>query len=317
MIEVQELTKAYQNMAAVSNVSFTVKEGQTLILLGTSGSGKTTILRMLNRLIEPTSGTIHIDSKNILSQSPELLRRSIGYVLQGYGLFPHYTVAENIAIVPKLLKWSKDKIQQRVDELLVKLQLAPEEYRNAYPANLSGGQMQRVGLARALAANPPILLMDEPFGALDPLTRSAVREEFKHLDELKKKTIILVTHDVQEAFELGDEIALMDKGHMQQLASPSELLFRPQNDFVKAFFKHQMFQLGWRSVRLISIWNDLPDVKTYDSPALSSRNSLWEAMEELANNNTPVFAVDEETGSGKEITFECLKTAIQKQKTHI
>lgn len=314
MIEVQELTKTYQNMAAVSNVSFTVKEGQTLIILGTSGSGKTTTLRMLNRLIEPTSGTIYIDDKNILSQPPELLRRSIGYVLQGYGLFPHYTVAENIAIVPKLLKWSKDRIQHRVDELLVKLKLSPEEYRDAYPANLSGGQMQRVGLARALAASPPILLMDEPFGALDPLTRSAVREEFKQLDELKKKTIILVTHDVQEAFELGDKIALMDKGCIQQLASPSELLFRPQNDFVKAFFKHQLFQLGWQSVRLKSIWDDMPDAKPHAGSALSSRNSLWEAMQELSNNNTSVFAFDEETGSGREVTFERLKTAIQKQK---
>ena len=258
MIEVQQLTKTYQQTVAVSNVSFTVNEGETLVLLGTSGSGKTTTLRMINRLIEPSSGNIIINGKNILSQPPEILRRSIGYVLQGYGLFPHYTVAENIAIVPRLLKWNEEKINNRVDELLHKLQLPPGQYRNVYPSQLSGGQMQRVGLARALAANPPILLMDEPFGALDPLTRIAVRKEFKALDELKKKTIILVTHDVQEAFELGNVIGLMDKGKMQQLATPSQLLFKPANDFVQQFFDHQRLQLEFQSNTLKAIWNNLP-----------------------------------------------------------
>ncbi|HEV2830841.1 MAG TPA: ABC transporter ATP-binding protein [Hanamia sp.] len=314
MIEVQQLTKAYREMVAVNNVSFSVKEGQTLVLLGTSGSGKTTTLRMLNRLTEPTSGSIFIDGKNILSQPPEALRRSMGYVLQGYGLFPHYSVAENIAIVPNLLKWPKEKIRKRIDELLHKLQLQPEEYRNVYPATLSGGQKQRVGLARALATDPPILLMDEPFGALDMLTRSAVRKEFKELDELKKKTIILVTHDVQEAFELGDKIGLMDKGKMQQLASPPELLFHPTNDFVQAFFEQHQFQLEWQSIRLKNIWNDLPNAEKHIDAALSSHQTLWEAMEELANNNAPVYAFDEETGSRKEVTFEHLKIAIKKQK---
>jgi osmoprotectant transport system ATP-binding protein len=314
MIEVQQLTKAYREMVAVNNVSFSVKEGQTLVLLGTSGSGKTTTLRMLNRLTEPTSGSIFIDGKNILSQRPEALRRTMGYVLQGYGLFPHYSVAENIAIVPNLLKWPKQKIRKRIDELLHKLQLPPEEYRDVYPATLSGGQKQRVGLARALATDPPILLMDEPFGALDMLTRSAVREEFKELDELKKKTIILVTHDVQEAFELGDKIGLMDKGKMQQHASPPELLFHPANDFVQAFFKHHQFQLEWQSIRLKNIWNDLPEAENHRDAALSSHQTLWEAMEELANNNAPIYAFDEETGSVKEVTFEHLKIAIKKQK---
>jgi osmoprotectant transport system ATP-binding protein len=314
MIEVQQLTKMYQDTVAVSNVSFSVKEGQTMVLLGTSGSGKTTTLRMLNRLTEPTSGSIFIDGKNILSQPPEVLRRSIGYVLQGYGLFPHYTVAQNIAIVPKLLKWPKEKIRKRVDELLYKLQLPPHEYRHVYPATLSGGQKQRVGLARALATDPPILLMDEPFGALDMLTKLAVRKEFKELDALKKKTIILVTHDVHEAFELGDKIGLMDKGKMQQLASPPELLFHPANNFVQAFFKHHLFELEWQSISLKNIWNDLPEVGTEMYATLSSSQTLWEAMEEVANNNTAVYAFDEETKSGRNITFEHLKSAIQKQK---
>jgi osmoprotectant transport system ATP-binding protein len=265
-------------------------------------------------LTEPTSGKIFIDNKNILTQPPEELRRNMGYVLQGYGLFPHYSVAENIAIVPKLLKWPKEKIRNRVDELLYKLQLPPEQYRHVYPATLSGGQKQRVGLARALATDPPILLMDEPFGALDMLTRFAVRKEFKELDELKKKTIILVTHDVQEAFELADKIGLMDKGKMRQLASPPELIFHPADDFVKAFFKQHLFQLEWQSIRLKNIWNDLPGAGNDVHATLSGSHTLWEAMEQLANNNAPVYVIDEETRLRKEVTFEDLKMAIQKQK---
>jgi osmoprotectant transport system ATP-binding protein len=314
MIDVQQLTKTYHDTVAVSNVSFSVKEGETLVLLGTSGSGKTTTLRMLNRLTEPTSGKIFIDGKSILSQPPEGLRRNMGYVLQGYGLFPHYSVSENIAIVPKLLKWPKEKIRKRVDDLLYKLQLPPDQYRNVYPNTLSGGQKQRVGLARALATNPPILLMDEPFGALDMLTRFAIRKEFKELDELKKKTIILVTHDVHEAFDLGDKIGLMDKGKMQQLAAPPELLFHPANDFVKSFFEQHLFQLEWQSIRLKEIWNDLPEAGNDIHATLSGGHSLWEAMKELAKSNAPVYVSDEKTGLRKEVTFEHLKIAIQKQK---
>ncbi|TKK66976.1 ABC transporter ATP-binding protein [Ilyomonas limi] len=314
MIEVQQLTKKYQQTVAVSNVSFTVHAGQTLVLLGTSGSGKTTTLRMINRLIEPTSGSIFINGKNILSQPPEILRRSIGYVLQGYGLFPHYTVAENIAIVPRLLKWNKGRIEQRTDELLHKLQLSPAKYRHVYPSQLSGGQMQRVGLARALAANPPILLMDEPFGALDPLTRTAVRKELKELDELKKKTIILVTHDVQEAFELGNIIGLMDKGCIQQLATPTELLFQPANDFVKQFLQQQLFQLEWQSLRLIDIWNDLPVAENDAAITLTSQQTLWNALAELTNSTLPVVAFDKATATKKVFNFSHLTTAIQRQK---
>lgn len=316
MIEVRHLTKTYQETVAVGNVSFTVNEGQTLVLLGTSGSGKTTTLRMINRLVEPTSGNILINGENILVQPPEILRRNMGYVLQGYGLFPHYTVAENIAIVPKLLKWDNNKIDNRVDELLHKLQLSPAQYKHVYPSQLSGGQMQRVGLARALAANPPILLMDEPFGALDPLTRTAVRKEFKELDELKKKTIILVTHDVQEAFELGDNIGLMDKGQMQQLSSPSRLLFQPANDFVQHFFNHQRLQLELQSSTLKSIWNNLQASPSNVKSSLLSQQTLWEAMEAITKSEDQVIAFDEETGTNKEVSFTQLKASILLQKMH-
>lgn len=317
MIEVKNLSKKFNNKVAVSNVSFHVKENETLVLLGTSGSGKTTMLRMINRLVEPTSGMVTIDGEDILLKRPEILRRNIGYVLQGYGLFPHYTVAENIAIVPKLMQWPKQKIQQRVDELLVKLQLPPEQYQHAYPDALSGGQKQRVGLARALAADPPILLMDEPFGALDPLTRTAVTKEFKELDELKKKTVILVTHDVQEAFELGDTIGLMDKGELLQSGIPSELLFNPKNEFVQNFFQHQRLQLEWQSITLKSIWQDLPVAANTVSPDLLSTQSLWEAVEALVTKQYHVYVMDNETGTTCHINFSHLQAAIQKQKSQV
>ena len=210
MIKVEQLSKHFGNVKAVDGISFELADHEKLILLGTSGCGKTTTLKMINRLIEPTSGSIFIDGKNIYGQSPEILRRRIGYVLQNNGLFPHYTVAENITIVPQLLKWDSKRTEKRIAELLEKLHLSTDQLK-AYPNELSGGQQQRVGLARALVADPPVLLMDEPFGALDNVTRSKIHAEFKALDELKQKTVIMVTHDVQEAFELGDCICLMDK----------------------------------------------------------------------------------------------------------
>ena len=316
MIEVQNISKNFGDTIAVSNVSFEVKEGETLVLLGTSGSGKTTMLRMINRLIEPDSGTITINKEDIFSKPPEALRRSMGYVLQAYGLFPHYTVAENIAIVPRLLKWSKGKIQQRIIELLEKLQLPAEKYMHVYPEALSGGQKQRVGLARALAADPPILLMDEPFGALDPLTRTDVRKEFKELDELNKKTIIMVTHDVQEAFELGDKICLMDQGIMVQTGTAADLLFHPANEFVKNFFAQQRLQLELQSVSLKSIWNDLPVAKKNTSVTLKSHQNLWQVMEAMSQNDVPLSAFDEETGTFKYVEFIHVKTALTKLKKH-
>lgn len=316
MIEVQNISKYFGDTVAVSNVSFEVKGGETLVLLGTSGSGKTTMLRMVNRLIEPASGTITINKEDIFSKPPEALRRSMGYVLQAYGLFPHYTVAENIAIVPRLLKWSKDKIQQRIIELLQKLQLPAEKYMHVYPEALSGGQKQRVGLARALAADPPILLMDEPFGALDPLTRAGVRKEFKELDELNKKAIIMVTHDVQEAFELGDKICLMDKGIMVQTGTAVDLLFHPANEFVKNFFAQQRLQLELQSVSLKSIWNDLPVAKKTTHITLKSHQNLWQVMEAMSLNDVPLSAFDEETGTFKCVEFIHLQTALSKLKKH-
>ncbi|QQL48990.1 ABC transporter ATP-binding protein [Mucilaginibacter ginkgonis] len=249
MITVQHLSKHYGTLKAVDDISFEVKDKENLILLGTSGCGKTTTLKMLNRLIEPTSGEILFDGKNINDQSPEVLRRGIGYVLQNTGLFPHYTIAENIAVVPKLLKWTGTQIKDRTHELLEKLHL-PKDSLHQYPNQLSGGQQQRIGLARALIADPAVLLMDEPFGALDNITRSKIQAEFKALDELTRKTIVMVTHDVQEAFELADRICLMDKGKIVQIGTPKELLFNPANEFVRGFLDAQRMQLEFKTISL-------------------------------------------------------------------
>lgn len=271
MIKALNLVKKFGNSTAVNDISFEVAEGENLILLGTSGCGKTTTLRMINRLIEPDSGQVFINGKAVNSSPPEELRRGIGYVLQNHGLFPHYTVAENVAIVPRLLKWKSAAIAKRTAELFHQLNLNPA-IGNQYPAALSGGQQQRVGLARSLMVNPPVLLMDEPFGALDNLTRISIRKEFKHLDELVKKTIIMVTHDVQEAFEMGDRICLMDQGEIKQVGTPEDLLFNPANDFVAGFFKEQRLQLELKSVALTEI---LPG---YEADKLVT---VWDKMENL------------------------------------
>lgn len=243
MIKVQNITKTFGTHKAVDNISFTVGDGENVVFLGTSGCGKTTLLKMINRLIEPDSGEILIGGMRIRDQPPEQLRRGIGYVFQNNGLFPHYSIEENIGIVPRLLGWDKQKIAARATQLMEKLHLPPGQYRNAYPHELSGGQQQRVGIARALAANPPVLLMDEPFGALDPITRARVRKDFKELDELRSTTIILVTHDVQEAFELADRIFLMDEGAIVQQGTPDQLLFEPGGEYARDFFEEQRFQL--------------------------------------------------------------------------
>ncbi len=319
MIKVEDLSKSFGKIKAVDHISFQVKERENLILLGTSGCGKTTTLKMLNRLIEPTSGKIFINGENILMQPPEILRRGIGYVLQNNGLFPHYTVAENIAIVPQLLRWDRKRIENRVSELLEKLHL-DTTYLNAYPNELSGGQQQRVGLARALVADPPVLLMDEPFGALDNVTRSKIHAEFKALDELKRKTIIMVTHDVQEAFELGDRICLMDKGRIIQNGTPAELLFNPVNSFVKDFLKEQRLQLEFKALHLIDIWDWLPTSKKRETKLnLMSDTGLWESLEGFKFTNSEEISISHQNNEIKTVGFEQLMAAFyqyKKQQTH-
>ena len=282
MISLYNVVKDFGNNRAVDDVSFDVNEGENVVLLGTSGCGKTTTLRMINRLIEVSSGSVFIGGKNVNTILPETLRRNIGYVLQHNGLFPHYTVAENIAIVPNLLKWPKTKINKRASELLEQLHL-PQEYLSLYPAQLSGGEQQRVGLARALAADPPLLLMDEPFGALDTITRSNITKDFMQLEALKNKTIVLVTHDIREAFEMGDRILLMDKGKLVQAGKPTELLFRSENSFVTEFLSAQRMQLELDTVLLKDVWPYLQDsyADNVDGTEIDENKSMREAIEAL------------------------------------
>jgi osmoprotectant transport system ATP-binding protein len=217
----------------------TVNPGELVMFVGPSGCGKTTTMKMINRIIEPTSGSISINGRDILSLDPNELRRHIGYVIQQIGLFPHMTIAENIAVVPRLLGWSKSKTAERVDELLSTVDLAPGQFAQRYPRQLSGGQQQRVGVARALAADPPVMLMDEPFGATDPITREKLQTEFLRLQETLGKTIIFVTHDFDEAVKLGDRIAVLsERSQIEQFDTPANILAAPANDYVASFIGH-------------------------------------------------------------------------------
>jgi len=253
VLRVSHLTKRYGAQLILDDLSFEVAEGETLVLLGPSGCGKTTLLKTLNRLIEPDRGTIEINGRDVRQQAPEVLRRGIGYVIQQVGLLPHYTVAQNVGVVPGLLGRPAAETAARTTELLERLHLPAARFADMLPAQLSGGQAQRVGLARALAADPPVILLDEPFGALDPLTRAAVRRDFRELDELRRKTMVLVTHDVQEAFELADRIMLLHNGRIQQLGPPRELLIRPANDFVRRFFQAERLALQLRVTTLAEL----------------------------------------------------------------
>src|ERR1700736_4158657 len=234
-IAFHEITKVFPGASkpAVDAVTFGVPEGQTCMLVGTSGSGKTTLLRMVNRLIEPSSGEIVIDGKNVLQENPILLRRRIGYVIQQVGLFPHMTIAENVRVTAEIAGgWTTQSLNGRVDELLELVGLPPDEFRKRFPRQLSGGQQQRVGLARALATDPAILLMDEPFGALDAITRARLQDELVRIQRDVRKTVLFVSHDMEEAFKLGDQIAVMHDGKVVQYGPPREILARPADSFV-------------------------------------------------------------------------------------
>jgi osmoprotectant transport system ATP-binding protein len=285
VIEVINLTKKFNDVTAVNNISFNVEKGEIFILLGTSGCGKTTTLKIINRLVEPTSGEIIIEGKNVRNQKPEDLRKRIGYVIQSIGLFPHYTVEQNVATVPNLLKWDEKKTKSRTRELLEIVGLPPDNFLNRKPDELSGGQQQRVGLARALAADPAIVLLDEPFGALDPITRRQIKTEFVNMENILLKTMILVTHDVFEACELGDKICLMNNGKIKQVGTAKELIFSPQNDFVRNFFRVNRFQLELRVISLSDVLEFIPksEAKGNIVKEFSNNVSILEVLEEMSD----------------------------------
>lgn len=261
--------------AAVDDLSFDVPEGETVVLVGPSGCGKTTTLKMINRLIEPSGGRILLRGSSVTAMPTHELRRGIGYVIQQIGLFPHRTVRDNIATVPRLLGWSRDRIRRRVDELVDLMGLDPEMLRR-YPAELSGGQQQRVGVARALAADPPVLLMDEPFGAVDPIVRSRLQDQLVDLQAELRKTIVLVTHDVDEAIKLGSHIALLNVGGvLEQYGSPEELLARPANEFVERFLGRER---GLKRLSLIPVGR----LKLDRGPVVPPSASVEEAQRVMA-----------------------------------
>ncbi len=238
MIHLDRVTKIYPGTEApaVEELTLDVQRGEILVLVGPSGCGKSTTLRLINRMIEPSSGTILFDGEDVTNVNPDRLRRRIGYVIQQIGLFPHNTIAENVATVPKMLGWDKKRVDARVDELLDVMGLEPSEYRDRYPKELSGGQAQRVGVARALGADPDVMLMDEPFGAIDPITRDRLQNEFLRLQAVLGKTIVFVTHDIDEAMKMGDRIAILgERSAVRQIDTPERILALPADDFVDDF----------------------------------------------------------------------------------
>src|SRR5437016_9404051 len=287
-----EITKKYPGASkpAVDAVTFEVPEGSTCMLVGTSGSGKTTLLRMVNRLIEPTSGEILIDGKNVLEENPILLRRRIGYVIQQVGLFPHMNIAENVRITAEIAGgWTKQRLAERVDELLELAGLPPDEYRSRFPRQLSGGQQQRVGLARALATDPAILLMDEPFGALDAITRARMQDELLRIQRDVHKTILFVSHDIEEAFKLGNQIAVLSEGRLVQLGTPVDLLANPANDFVRRLVGAKNIMLQMQYLPVIDALDEQSTVavpeRQGELSTCSSDNTLLEALLKLIDTN--------------------------------
>src|SRR5262249_15038760 len=252
MIEIDHIGKAYDGRPVVADLSLTIGNGELCVLLGRSGCGKSTILRAINRLIPIDSGTIRVEGEDIRAISPEALRRRIGYAIQSTGLFPHWRVAENIATVPRLLGWPRARIDDRVTELLELLRLDPAVYRDKYPHQLSGGEQQRVGVARALAADPDLLLMDEPFAAVDPITRDALQGEIVRIHRATRKPIVFVTHDIEEALRLATMIAMIDRGRLAQSGTPLEILENPASDFVRDFVGRDTLGLKLLSVRTVA-----------------------------------------------------------------
>ncbi len=292
LIRLENITKQYGGTEepAVNNLTMDVLRGEVLVLVGPSGCGKSTTLRLINRLIEPTSGKIYLDGEDVTDINPSNLRRRIGYVIQQVGLFPHRTIAENIATVPKLLGWDKKRIDERIDELLELVSMDPATYRERYPKELSGGQAQRVGVARALAADPDVLLMDEPFGAIDPITRDRLQNEFLRLQQDLQKTIVFVTHDIDEAIKMGNKIAILREGsEIAQLDTPEAILAEPADDFVENF-------LGSGAILKSLTLAKIKDMELHQVPVLKApvmRDKALETLQESDDSTAILLDADD------------------------
>jgi len=295
MIELQDVVRDYGGRRVVDRVSLAIPEGAFCALVGSSGAGKSTTLKMINRLLAPTAGRIRIGGEDVSTLAPETLRRSIGYVIQSVGLFPHWTVADNIATVPRLLAWPRPRIAARVAELLELLRLDPGTYRDKYPHELSGGQQQRVGVARALAADPGILLMDEPFGALDPITRGALESELGLIQQQARKTIVFVTHDIDMALRLADLVVIMHEGRIAQQGTPLEVLEHPADDFVRAFIGSDEIGLKLLTVRRVGD-RVRPGIVVSGDP-LAPAATLTEALSQMVVRRTDRIPVRDPSGA--------------------
>jgi osmoprotectant transport system ATP-binding protein len=312
-IEFRHVTKRYRGrrQAAVSDLSLAIPAGEICVLVGPSGAGKTTAMKMVNRLIDITEGEILIDGRDVTRMDQTELRRGIGYVIQQVGLFPHMTVADNVGTVPKLLGWERKLVRERARELLELVGLDPDEDGGRYPAQLSGGQRQRVGLARALAADPPVMLMDEPFGALDPITRDRLQNEFLRLHNQIRKTVIFVTHDIDEAIKMGDRIAILREGGvLAQYASPAEILSRPADDFVAQFVgaDRALKRLALSRVGDLELLVSAPDAP--DSPTLTPDTSLRDALAQILTEDGRPLPVSENGGVKGYVSVELVTRAL-------
>lgn len=311
MIKLKNVIKKFGNQTAVDNLSLEIKKGEICAFVGESGCGKSTTLRMINRLIPFDSGSIKIDNKDINEYDPVELRRSIGYVVQSTGLFPHMNVRENISVVPRLLGWKEDEILPRVKELISLVGLDVKSYINKYPSELSGGEAQRIGVARALAANPDIILMDEPFGAVDPLNRNNLQNEFLKIQKQLKKTIIFVTHDIEEAIKMGDKIAIMSKGKLECFDSPENIL-SSENEFVRSFLGSETY------IKLLSKFNVkdwMQDKKDDDfKNIIDSNNNIKEALAIMIENGVDKINVVEDGKIIGTVVFSDIAGIFQKGK---
>ena len=294
MIEIERVDKAYDGRPVIENLSLGVPEGAFCVLLGRSGSGKSTILRMINRLVTFDAGAIRVGGEDVRSVPAEMLRRRIGYAIQSVGLFPHWRVEDNIATVPRLLEWPRPRVRDRVTELLELLRLDPASYRDKYPHQLSGGEQQRVGVARALAGDPEVLLMDEPFAALDPLTRSALQSEILRIQQATKKTVVFVTHDIDEALRLASVVAVLDHGCLVQWATPRELVERPADAFVAEFIGGEAG--GLRRLSLYRVADRLRPGETADGEPVASEASLRDALAAMTARHTDRLPVADAAG---------------------
>ena len=299
MISFEHVTKTYEGRTAVDDVSMVVQSGEFCAFVGPSGAGKSTLLRLVNCLIKPDSGTIEYDGDDVTKLDPVVLRRRFGYVIQSVGLFPHWTVAKNIATVPRLLGWPRKKIDDRVEELLLLVDLAPSEFRDRYPRQLSGGQQQRVGVARALAADPYCLLMDEPFGALDAVTRHALQGELARIQKKTGKTVLLVTHDVDEAIRLATRIAVMANGRLVQYATPEEILAAPADPFVASLFGGEAASLRLLKVRRVGDWAVADGAPPAQS--IGPDETLENALARMLGSGLDALAVSDPGGGPKRV----------------